>query len=88
MAKKIKKPWVTFDRDPKSDGFILSRRGEVQSERLQFPRPGDTEEARLVFGGDDANDPEGGLYLDYSTVQWLAQAIPELLNEMERVGLE
>lgn len=92
MAKKPAKkivPWVKFDRDPKSGRIILSRLACGRDEiRLAFPLSGDSPEmAQLVYAeGDDG--PDDGLQLSYSDVQWLAQAIPELMNEMERAGID
>ena len=94
MATKASKPpipWVRFVKDQKTGTILMSRRDlGSQSHQLQFPRPGDggEKQARLIFEGDDPADENGGVYLDYQDVQWLAQALPELMNEMERVGAE
>lgn len=91
--KRLKSAWIKFTRDPKDGSFILSRYDEGEDEmRIQFPRPQmDTSsepEARLLYGGDGDMSEDAGQFLQYRDVQWLAQAMTELLNEMERAGCE
>lgn len=89
QEKKKTAAWVNFQRDPKTGVIMLSRYDSADGcIRLQFPRwPDAPKEARLLFEGSDVNEESDGLYLAYSDVQWLAQALPELLNEMERAGI-
>jgi len=90
MAKKAptkKEPYVKLERDPKSLSIILSRRGDTNCFRLQFPKAGEDSLARILYEDEDPTDIDAGLHLDYSDVQWLAQALPELLSEMERAGV-
>ena len=87
-AKKPVVPFVKFEKDPKTGTVPMSRFDTGSgSFCLQFPRPDAKNCARLLYEGDDPKDVDCGLFLDYSDVQWLAQAIPELLNEMERAGI-
>lgn len=43
--------------------------------------------AVLKWDGSSTRECDG-TWLTYSDVQWLAQAMPEILNEMERRGLD
>lgn len=91
MAKKAKKnePYVKFEIDTKTLAVLLSRAGlGIKACRLQFPIPGRPTLARVLYEGEDANDEDAGWHIDHSDVQWLSQALPELLSEMERRGID
>ena len=89
MAKTA--PFVKYEKfecNQKTHGLVLSRRDDgSESVRLQFPVPDERNLARLLLYGQNLAGDDG-VYLNYGEVKWLAQAIPELLNEMERAGAE
>ena len=96
MAKKVTKPnhaFVHLSTDVKSGRLTFTRRdcgNEAIALTLAPDGLSNQPDVHAILRYEDGNhaDDEEGLFLTYADVQWLSRAIPELLNEMERRGLD
>ena len=97
MAKKnVTKPinaFVSLNTDVKSGRLTFTRR-DCGNEAIALTlAPGGLANqpdmhAVLRYEGSNHAEDWDGFFLTYADVQWLSQAMPELLNEMERRGLD
>jgi hypothetical protein len=94
MAKKKNKvgPFVNLSWDNKASRLTFLRYSDNKGMRVILTKTeiAECKGVHVLFKQHDSksDDDSDAIWLDYSDVQWLAQAMPEILNEMERRGLD